>query len=86
MAVGGRRALISAVARAEREVAAASVVAPGGERGAVARVNKVLEDALANRVSDIHFEPGRDRLRIRFRQDGVMVPHGDVPERRGAWR
>ncbi len=79
VAVGGRRALTSAVARAEREVAAASVVAPGGERGAVAHVNKVLEDALANRVSDIHFEPGRDRLRIRFRQDGVMVPHGDVP-------
>ena len=79
VAIGGRRALATAVARAEREVAAAAVVVQGGERGAVARVNQVLEDALANRVSDIHFEPGRDRLRIRFRQDGVMVPHGDVP-------
>ena len=79
VAIGGRRALTSAVARAEREVAAAGVVVQGSERGTVARVNQVLEDALANRVSDIHFEPGRDRLRIRFRQDGVMVPHGDVP-------
>ena len=78
VAIGGRRALASAVARAEREVAATGVVVPGSERGAVARVNQVLEDALTNRVSDIHFEPGRDRLRIRFRQDGVMVPHGDV--------
>ena len=79
VAIGGRRALTSAVARAAREVAAAGVVAQGGERGAVARVNQVLEDALANRVSDVHFEPGRERLRIRFRQDGVMVPHDDVP-------
>ena len=81
VAVGGRRAVATAVTRAERELAAAIVVsaAPGSERGAVARVNKVLDEALASRVSDIHFEPGRDRLRIRFRQDGVMVPYDDVP-------
>ncbi len=79
VAIGGRRAVAAAVVRAERELTAVVSVVPGGERGAVARVNKVLDDALANRVSDIHFEPGRDRLRIRFRQDGVMVPHDDVP-------
>ena len=79
VAIGGRRAVTAAVTRAERELAAAITLVPGSERGAMARVNKVLEDALANRVSDIHCEPGRDRLRIRFRQDGVMVPHDDVP-------
>jgi type IV pilus assembly protein PilB len=79
VAIGGRQAVAAAVVRAERELTAVVSVVPGGERGAVAHVNKVLDDALANRVSDIHFEPGRERLRIRFRQDGVMVPYADVP-------
>ncbi len=78
VAIGGRRAVTTAVTRAERELAAAASVVVGNERGAVAHVNKVLEEALANRVSDVHLEPGRDRMRIRFRQDGVMVPHEDV--------
>jgi type IV pilus assembly protein PilB len=74
-----RRALGAAVTRAEREMAATATASQSAESGASALVNRVLEDALANRVSDIHFEPGRDRLRIRFRQDGVMVPQGEVP-------
>jgi type IV pilus assembly protein PilB len=79
--IGARKSIMAAVARAEKEltvsVTAAPVQADAG--GAVALVNGVLDHALANRVSDIHFEPGRDRLRIRFRQDGVMVLHADVP-------
>ncbi len=77
--VAGRRAVVAAVARAERELIAAAAAAHSSESGAVALVHRVLDDAIAARVSDIHFEPGRDRLRIRFRQDGVMVPHTDVP-------
>jgi len=45
-------------------------------------VNAVLDQALAQRVSDIHLEPGREHLRIRFRQDGVMVLHDTVPNGR----
>ncbi|MBL8136267.1 MAG: type II/IV secretion system protein [Acidobacteria bacterium] len=74
----GRRAMASALDRAERELQSAAVpLTP--EQGAVALVNKIIEDAMANRVSDIHFEPSRERLRVRFRQDGVMVPVTDVP-------
>ena len=79
--LGARKSVIAAIARAEKELLASASVAPptadGG--GAVALVNAVLDHALAQRVSDIHLEPGREHLRIRFRQDGVMVVHEDVP-------
>ena len=82
--IAARKSLSGAITRAEREVlasaAAAATIAPTAvDGGAVAAVNAVLDAALNQRVSDIHFEPGRERLRIRFRQDGVMVQHDDVP-------
>jgi type IV pilus assembly protein PilB len=68
--IGARKSVMAAIGRAEKELVASVTVAPlladGG--GAVALVNGVLDQALANRVSDIHFEPGRERLRIRFRR------------------
>ena len=38
----------------------------------VEQVNSLLEQALRQRASDIHIEPGDDRLRIRLRVDGVL--------------
>ncbi|UWP96197.1 type II/IV secretion system protein [Aliiroseovarius crassostreae] len=35
-------------------------------------VNNILSDAVARSASDIHFEPQKDRLRVRFRIDGVL--------------
>ena len=35
-------------------------------------INRILSDAIAQGVSDIHFEPRRDSLDIRFRQDGAL--------------
>ncbi len=82
--IAARKSLSGAITRAEREVlasaaAAASITPVAVDGGAVAAVNAVLDAALHQRVSDIHFEPGRARLRIRFRQDGVMLLHDDVP-------
>jgi type II secretory ATPase GspE/PulE/Tfp pilus assembly ATPase PilB-like protein len=44
-------------------------------------VNKMIEDAYAQHVSDIHVEvdPGRATTRIRFRKDGVLMPYLEVP-------
>ncbi len=39
----------------------------------------VLRDAINQRASDIHFEPGRDGGKIRFRVDGVMRRHMQLP-------
>ena len=40
-------------------------------------VNSIILEAISSGVSDIHIEPTTDRLRIRFRQDGVLIHHKD---------
>nr|WP_255370176.1 ATPase, T2SS/T4P/T4SS family [Roseateles sp. YR242] len=40
-------------------------------------INSMIIDAYNQHVSDIHIEtyPGKDKVRIRFRKDGVLQPH-----------
>lgn len=42
-------------------------------------VERIIIDAIEQNVSDIHLEPLPDRLRIRFRRDGVLEPYKDFP-------
>jgi type IV pilus assembly protein PilB len=42
-------------------------------------VQQVFEDALRQRASDIHIEPMADRVRLRFRIDGVLRNVADYP-------
>jgi type IV pilus assembly protein PilB len=42
-------------------------------------VNSIIEQAVANRASDIHIEPGSKRLRVRFRIDGQLQEIMNVP-------
>ncbi len=42
------------------------------EAPVIRMVNLILQDAIKNRASDIHFEPFADRLRIRYRIDGGL--------------
>lgn len=50
------------------------------EEAAVVRfVNEIIDRALQDRATDIHFEPFRDVIRIRYRIDGVLIPIS-VPE------
>ncbi len=37
-------------------------------------VNEVISKAMADRATDIHFEPQRDAMQIRYRIDGELVP------------
>jgi type IV pilus assembly protein PilB len=41
---------------------------------------QIFEDALRQRASDIHIEPMADRVRIRFRVDGVLHTAADYPK------
>ncbi len=41
-------------------------------------VNSLFDDAMLQGVSDIHIEPMKDRLRIRFRRDGVLGVHKEM--------
>jgi type IV pilus assembly protein PilB len=45
----------------------------------VQTVNDMLIDAIRTDASDIHIEPMKDRLRIRFRKDGVLVINRELP-------
>ncbi len=40
-------------------------------------VNEIIGTAIVENVSDIHLEPMPDRLRVRFRHDGVLIHHKD---------
>lgn len=43
-------------------------------------VDQLINDAAEANASDIHIEPLKDRLRIRFRQDGVLVKYKEFPK------
>jgi len=40
----------------------------------LAFVRRVIEDAIQSDATDVHFEPYEDRLRLRYRIDGVLYP------------
>src|SRR6516225_7512334 len=44
-------------------------------------VNLIIQEAVALRASDIHIEPFADRIRIRYRIDGVLVERDSPPRR-----
>ena len=44
-------------------------------------VYSILGQAIGEGASDIHFEPGEDEMRVRFRVDGVLREAAHVPKR-----
>jgi type IV pilus assembly protein PilB len=44
-------------------------------------VNLIFQEAVNSRASDIHVEPFADRVRIRYRIDGVLVERDSPPKR-----
>ncbi len=44
------------------------------------RINSIIADGVLSEVSDIHFEPREDRVRVRFRQDGVLHDYTELPK------
>ncbi len=53
-------------------------VASSEENVVVRIVDRLLEDAISKGASDIHVEPMKNRLRVRYRQDGVLLPQDDI--------
>jgi general secretion pathway protein E len=47
-------------------------------------VNQILTRAVETNASDVHFEPLEDRLRVRYRQDGVLYEADNTPTRLAA--
>jgi len=44
-------------------------------------VNLIFQEAITHRASDIHIEPFADRVRVRYRIDGVLVERDSPPKR-----
>jgi type IV pilus assembly protein PilB len=52
----------------------------GGEDSSVIQlVQRVVKEAVERGSSDIHFEPGEDEMRVRYRIDGVLQEAATVP-------
>lgn len=77
--IASRRDILDAISTLEkggRKVEVETV--PGGsDDTAVEQVHRMILDALIAKASDIHVEPLKNRLRVRFRCDGVMVTYRD---------
>ncbi len=56
---------------ADRRRASATAEAEDEEAPVIRLVHQILEQALSQRASDIHVEPMSDRVRVRYRVDGV---------------
>src|SRR5207244_1446190 len=52
-----------------------------GDAPVIKLVNLLIQEAVSLRASDIHIEPFADRIRIRYRIDGVLVERDSPPRR-----
>jgi type IV pilus assembly protein PilB len=52
-----------------------------GDAPVIKLVHLIIQEAIAMRASDIHFEPFADRIRIRYRIDGVLMERDSPPRR-----
>ena len=52
----------------------------GGDAPIIRLINLIIGEAVRSRASDIHVEPMADRVRVRYRIDGVCLVRDDVPK------
>lgn len=79
LAVATKQAIQEAITLYVQSTAQVRIPAPD-EFSIIGMVSTVFEEAIQAHVSDIHFEPMKDRLRVRFRRDGVLMLHKDFPK------
>jgi type IV pilus assembly protein PilB len=65
----------------ETESTAALGAAEESDAPVVKLVNLIIQEAVSLRASDIHIEPFADRVRVRYRIDGVLVERDSPPKR-----
>ena len=53
--------------------------ASGEDASVIQLVHRVIKEAVERGSSDIHFEPGEDEMRVRYRIDGVLQEAATVP-------
>jgi type IV pilus assembly protein PilB len=85
--IGRLNTLSSAVTEAvdeadeEEEAQITDLQASAEDAPVIKLVYSILGQATSDGASDIHFEPGEDEMRVRFRVDGVLREAAQVPKR-----
>lgn len=64
----------------EAEVRRAQATDESDEGPIIRLVNLIIDEAVKMRASDIHIEPMADRVRVRYRIDGVCVERDNIPK------
>ncbi len=78
-AITTRKSIREAINRLQPKDKSRRITTREGE-SIVQIVDSIIMSAIhESNVSDIHFEPMKDRFRIRFRMDGVLIHHQDYP-------
>jgi type IV pilus assembly protein PilB len=76
--VACKSAIKEVVAKAQRGEMKKQISAMD-EQFIVRLVDDIIRAAIQRNASDIHIEPLNDQLRVRFRQDGVLIHFEDFP-------
>jgi type IV pilus assembly protein PilB len=78
IAIASKRDILDALASADRNGRPAQPEAATADSDVIGLVNSLIVDALLAGASDIHVEPLKSVLRVRFRCDGVLVPYKEL--------
>ena len=65
----------------ETEATSGGDINDGSDAPVVKLVNLIIQEAVSLRASDIHIEPFAERIRVRYRIDGVLVERDSPPRR-----
>ncbi len=84
IALGPRDAILTAIQDFRRfrqgRQAKSTETVEGGVDSVAQLVDHILGRAIEERASDIHIEPMSDKIRVRYRIDGVLVYKTDLPK------
>jgi len=72
--------LVAAGHTIEAEVRLAEAAPEDDEGPVIKLVNLIIDEACRMRASDIHIEPMSDRVRARYRIDGVCIERDNIPK------
>lgn len=65
----------------DEELSEAELREMGGDAPIIRLANLIVSQAIADKASDIHIEPLRDGIRVRYRVDGVMYESMRLPRK-----
>lgn len=78
--VGPQQVELLAAGQEEEEQEEELPVGVGTDAPIIRMVDRVIQDAVRARATDVHIEPGRGSVHVRYRIDGVMTDILDIPK------